>query len=307
MRESSLRVYRCPACSAGLTLTRRSGGGEVVEGTLACACGKVFAVRASVPDLVHPESLLPSDEESRRRYDEGFEDYDLGMKWLFESFYEDEAAVRGRMVDRLEARPGQRVLEVGCGTGRDSWHIIERLRPGGALFLQDLSRNMIGTARKALSGGAVELEFHLGNALYLPFGEREFDAAYHFGGLNTFGDKRRALREMTRVVRPGGKVVVGDESAAPWLRRRLFGRMIMKANPLYRHVPPLASLPENAREVSLHWVLGNAFYLIEYRVGEGPPRLNVDLPIPGGRGGTLRSRYHGSTRRGPRRPRVSPG
>jgi hypothetical protein len=67
--------------------------------------------------------------------------------------------------------------------------------------------------------------------------------------------------------------------------------MILKANPLYRHVPPLACLPENASDVSLHWVLGNAFYLIEYRVGGGPPRLNVDLPIPGRRGGTLRSRY----------------
>src|SRR5207237_1494729 len=135
------------------------------------------------------------------------------------------------------------------------------------------------------------LEFHLSNVLHLPFADGVFDAAYHFGSLNTFGDKRRALLEMTRVVRPGGKVVIGDESVAPWLRRRRFGRMLLKANPLYRHLPPLAALPQNAREVSLHWVLGNAFYFIEFRVGEGPPPLNIDLPIPGRRGGTLRSRY----------------
>jgi ubiquinone/menaquinone biosynthesis C-methylase UbiE len=297
VRRSSLRVYRCPACRGRLELSREREQGEVVRGFLACACGRSFAVRDSVPDLVHPESLLPSDEESRRKYDQGAEDYDVGLNWLFESFYEDENAVRRRMVDRLDALPGHRVLEVGCGTGRDSRQIVERIRPGGALFLQDLSQSMIAIARQSLAGAPIELEFHLSNALHLPFGDGEFDAVYHFGGINTFGDKRRALREMTRVVHPGGKVVVGDESAAPWLRRRLNGRMIMNANPLYRHVPPLASLPENARDVSLHWVLGNAFYLIEYVVGEGPPRLNADLPIPGKRGGTLRSRYYGSAGR----------
>lgn len=85
--------------------------------------------------------------------------------------------------------------------------------------------------------------------------------------------------------------MVGDESAAPRLRRQGFGRVIINANPLYRHLPPLASLPDNATDVSLHWILGNAFYLIEYVVGDGPPRLDLDRPIPGRRGGTLRSRY----------------
>ena len=297
MRTSSLAVYRCPACGGSLALR---GGGDravVVDGVLDCGCGKSFTVLDAIPDFVHPESLLPSDEESRREYNQGAENYDAGLRWLFDSFFEDENAVRSRMADRLGARPGSRILEVGCGTGKDSEHIVQRIQPGGALFLQDLSLRMLELARKALVGAPADLEFHLGNVLHLPFGDHEFDGVFHFGGLNTFGDKSRALREMTRVVRPGGKVVVGDESAAPWLRRLRFGRVIMKANPLYRHLPPLAALPENARDASLSWILGNAFYLIEFRVGDGPPPLDLDLPIPGKRGGTLRSRYDGSRRR----------
>src|SRR5437868_5680508 len=137
---------------------------------------------------------------------------------------------------------------------------------------------------------AIPIEFVLSNAAYLPFADGYFDAAFHFGGLNTFGEVRRALAEMTRVVRVGGKVVVGDEGIAPWLRQKTFGRILMNANPLYKHRPPIECLPENVCNVGLRWILGNAFYLIDYGVGTGAPRVDVDLPIPG-KGDSLRSRY----------------
>ena len=43
----------------------------------------------------------------------------------------------------------------------------------------------------------------------------------------------------------------------------------------------------------MRWIIGNCFYLIDFRVGDGPPQLNLDLPHKGRRGGTLRSRYYG--------------
>jgi hypothetical protein len=64
----------------------------------------------------------------------------------------------------------------------------------------------------------------------------------------------------------------------------------MNANPLYEYEPPLDLLPERARNVSIRWILGNAFYVIRYEVGSGPPPLDLDLPIPG-KGDSLRSRY----------------
>jgi len=93
-------------------------------------------------------------------------------------------------------------------------------------------------------------------------------------------------------VKPGGKVVIGDEGIAPWQRRRLIGRILVKANPLYAHRPPLADLPETALDVRLRWIIANAFYVIDYRVGAAPPGVELDLPIPG-KGDTLRSRYYG--------------
>jgi hypothetical protein len=98
---------------------------------------------------------------------------------------------------------------------------------------------------------------------------------------------------MTRVVRPGGKVVVGDEGIAPWLRRRLHGRILIRTNRLYKHRPPLELLPVDVREVRLQWLLGDAFYLIDYRVGDGPLEMDIDLPMPR-KGDTLRSRFYGA-------------
>ncbi|MGZ4314402.1 MAG: class I SAM-dependent methyltransferase [Gaiellaceae bacterium] len=237
---------------------------------------------------------MPSDAEFQEKYDASAEMYDSGLAWLFAAFRSDEAELRKGMVDLLELRPGARVLETGCGTGKDSEYICGQIHPDGTLYAQDLSLGMLEVARRKLAGGPPgKVEYVLSNASYLPFADNTFDAAYHFGGINTFGELRRALREMTRVVRVGGKIVVGDEGIAPWLRRRIFGRILVKANPLYAHRPPLDAIPENAADLRLQWILGNAFYVIDYRVGSGPPFVDLDLPIPG-KGDSLRSRYYSS-------------
>ena len=63
--------------------------------------------------------------------------------------------------------------------------------------------------------------------------------------------------------------------------------------PFWQHRPPLAAIPDNAADVRLQWILGNAFYVIDYRVASGPPFVDLDLPIPG-KGDSLRSRYYAS-------------
>jgi ubiquinone/menaquinone biosynthesis C-methylase UbiE/uncharacterized protein YbaR (Trm112 family) len=291
VKSATLEILRCPVCGSTL-VADATDRGEIESGTLSCACGRKFRIDDGIPDLVHPPNLLPSDAEFQQKYDIGAEDYDSGLAWLFEAFRVDEAELRNGMIDLLELRPGARVLETGCGTGKDSQYIAQRIGPQGSLYAQDLSLGMLRVARRKLSG-AGNLEFVRSNASYLPFADDAFDAAFHFGGINAFGDVRRALTEMNRVVGVGGKVVVGDEGIAPWLRRRLFGRILVKANPLYAHRPPLAALPDHADAVRVQWILGNAFYVIDYRVAESPPFVDLDLPIPGKRD-TLRSRYYGS-------------
>ena len=99
---------------------------------------------------------------------------------------------------------------------------------------------------------------------------------------------------MARVVRVGGKVVFGDEGLAPWLRNATYGEILQNSNKLYRYTPPIDLLPESARDASLRWLLGNAYYVIDFRVGDGPPPLDLDLPIVGRRGGTHRTRFYGN-------------
>jgi len=296
MKKSVLANLRCLVCrqegKLG-TAHEYEEGVEILEGELSCRCGQKYSIQKGIANFTYPERLLPLDEEFRQKYDQGAGQYEIGLEWLFKSFFEDENSVRSKMVDLLEIQPGFRVLDVGCGTGRDSLHIARQLESKGELYVQDISLEMLGNAKRNLAMAGVPVEYFLGNASYLPFADRFFDAVFHFGGLNAFGEKRKALSEMTRVVRIGGKIIVGDEAVAPWLRRKLYGRVLVKANPLYKHSPPLDCLPPNAQNVTLRWILGNAFYLIEYRAGGGPPQLDMDLPIPG-KGDTLRSRYYGA-------------
>jgi len=295
VKRTAAPFYRCAATTQPLTLEVFSAAGdEIIEGALVSPSGAVYSIRGGVPDFTYPEELQPSDEEFLRKYEGGAQQYDVGLQWLFRSFFLNQESVRAAMVARLELQPGARVLEVGCGTGKDTLHIARALAGSGELFAQDISPAMLAIAKTETAEAAVPIEFSVGNAAYLPFADGQFDAVFHFGGINEFGDITRALAEMTRVTRIRGKVVVGDEGIAPWMRDRPFGQILINANPLYRHTPPLAMLPEAARDVHLNWIIANAFYLIDYRVGEGPPAVNLDLPIPG-KGDTLRSRFDRKT------------
>lgn len=295
MKQYSLPKLRCPACKQGLKLEiLNKVGSEIIEGRLICQCGRNYPIQNGTPNFIYPDKLLSSDEEFLQKYNKGAEQYDTGIDWLYKSFYEDEDSVRSQVVELLGVQSGSCVLEVGCGTGRDALHIARHIGSEGKLYVQDISTEMIKISKRKLASLQTPVEYFLSNAAYMPFADGVFDAAFHFGALNTFSEIGRVLAEMTRVVCTGGKVVVGDESVPPWLRKRLFGRILMKANPLYKHKPPLDRLPENVQNVCLRWILGNAFYVIEYRVGSMPPKLDLDLPIPGKRGGTLRSRYYGT-------------
>jgi ubiquinone/menaquinone biosynthesis C-methylase UbiE len=284
----------CPATGDRLILlVEMIRDDRVWEGSLATECGTRYPIRNGIPNLIYPAELPSSDARNLAYYEHEAERYDQNLPFTFRVFGADEVRIRNALIDGLNLSPNSRVLETGCGTGRDSELIARRLGPEGRLYLQDLSPAMLRKAVERLAGSWVPVEFALANACHLPFPDRAFDAVYHTGGLNTFSDAGRALREMTRVTRPGGKIVVGDESMAPWLRETEFGQVLMHTNPHYRHELPLAHLPVEARNVVVRWLLGGMSYAIEYEVGVGEPAADFDAEIPGPRGGTLRTRYYG--------------
>lgn len=291
MKTPRSQVYVCPETRRPLRLDQVDGD----SGRLVTDDGsRSYDVRGGIPDLVFPRQLPEEDQRAVEMYDRTADVYDEYLPLTFMTFNEDEEQVRERLVDKLELSPSSVVLETGCGTGRDSEVIARRLGADGRLYLQDLCPTILAKAVEKLSGRFdVPMEFAVANGYYLPFPDNFFDATYHFGGLNTFGDIPRAFAEMTRVTKPGGKVVVGDESMPVWLRQTEFGKVLMNSNPHYRYDLPLAHLPVEARNVRLEWIIGGVFYVIDYRVGEGEPQANLDFEIPGARGGTHRTRYYG--------------
>jgi ubiquinone/menaquinone biosynthesis C-methylase UbiE len=296
MKQNTATLYLSPITKEELALNvEQAVEDEVITGTFATASGQRYPIVSGIPYLVTEVPETPDVKLNREYYAQVGTVYDEGMNWLFSSFYEDEQALRRKMVDLLEINSASRVLEIGAGTCRDSAEIISRLGPTGQMFISDLSPEMLTAGRVRIENviAAKQVEFLVCDAAFLPFPDNYFDAIYHFGGLNLFGDQAASFQEFTRVVKVGGKVVVGDEGLPPWLHSTTFGKILTNSNPLYRHEPPLKLLPIEAREVCVQWLLGNAFYLIDYRVGEGEPALNLDLPIPGKRRGTHRTRYYG--------------
>ena len=105
-----------------------------------------------------------------------------------------------------------RVLEVGCGAGRVTV-LLARRRPHVELTGLDLSATMIDLARKQ-GAGTPNVFFRVGDAMRLPCDDDAFDGAFSISSIKHWPDPARGVREMARVVRPGGMVFVLEADAA---------------------------------------------------------------------------------------------
>jgi demethylmenaquinone methyltransferase / 2-methoxy-6-polyprenyl-1,4-benzoquinol methylase len=117
---------------------------------------------------------------------------------------------RRRAADLAALSSGNRALDVATGTGDLAFELAGRVAPGGEVLATDFSERMLEIAREkaaARSASAV-VRFEAANALALPYRDHEFDAATVGFGARNFSDLEAGLREMARVVRPGGRVVV---------------------------------------------------------------------------------------------------
>ena len=257
--------------------------------------GNDFPIKNGVPNFIFPKELPKSDLESIAWYKNNAAVYDNFLPMTFNTFGVDEDEERQKMINSLKLERNHKVLETGCGTGRDSEKIANELGEDGELYMQDISEEIlkIGIEKFSKKSFKPKIKFSLANGCYLPFEDNYFDRIFHFGGLNTFGDIKRAFSEMVRVCKPGGRIVVGDENMPIWLRETEFGKVLMNSNPHYRYNLPLEHLPVESRNVKLEWFIGGVFYFISFDVSEGEPTANIDFKIPGIKGGTHRTRYYG--------------
>jgi len=138
------------------------------------------------------------------------------------------------IMQRIERESGllrdKHLLEIGCGMGYDS---LEFLKRGVRVTAIDLTENAVRFARKHFEVEGVKPEaVQVGNALSLPFADETFDAVWSNGVLHATGDTQRAIDEVWRVLKPGGRAIISHFYRKPswmWTVHRL-GREPIEAH-----------------------------------------------------------------------------
>lgn len=169
----------------------------------------------------------------------------------------------------VDPQPGERILDVACGTGTST---VPLAKSGAAVVGVDFSREMIAQAGRKHPN----IQFRYADAMKLPFGDDEFDAVTISFGLRNVQDPKRALAEMYRVLKPGGRLVVCEFSKPPraLLRAGYYAYLkvvapaivgVTSSNPdAYRYlVDSIRAWPDQG--TLSQWIRGVGFTRVAYR------------------------------------------
>jgi demethylmenaquinone methyltransferase/2-methoxy-6-polyprenyl-1,4-benzoquinol methylase len=140
---------------------------------------------------------------------------------------------------------GDTVVDVATGTGDMAFEVAEHVTPGGHVVGVDVTEPMLAIARRKAAGKKLPVAFEVGDALHLEYPDGRFDAATCGFGIRNVDDRQGALDEMTRVVRPGGRVVILELTppSNPLARRYMdevvprLGGVIARAREAYTYLP----------------------------------------------------------------------
>jgi SAM-dependent methyltransferase len=119
--------------------------------------------------------------------------------------------LRAAAIELLSAQPGQRLIDVGCGSGEVTHLLAGCVGPTGSVTGIDPSETMLREARRRHTADAqAPLEFSVGDASQLDLGDRSVDGAYSERVFQHLQDPATAMAELVRVTKPGGRIVVVD-------------------------------------------------------------------------------------------------
>ncbi|WP_316193064.1 MULTISPECIES: class I SAM-dependent methyltransferase [unclassified Bradyrhizobium] len=184
-----------------------------------------------------------------------------GQRWSDRQEAQDIllAPVSQILIERIAAKPGDRILDIGCGCGGLSIALAGQVAPGGSVLGVDISAPMLERAR-AVAPAGLPAEFVLADATVYPFAPASLDLLVSRFGVMFFADPVASFANIRRALKPGGRVVFAcwrEPKANPW--------MIAPLQAVYRHVPKLPEMaPEDpgpfafASEARVARILGEA-------------------------------------------------
>lgn len=118
---------------------------------------------------------------------------------------------RERLLQALDPRPGERILEIGPGTGYYTLVVAKAVEPKGTLDIFDLQQEMLDhTMRRSRDAGIDNIEPRQGDATQLPYEDGSFDGVFLVTVLGEIPDRHAALSEIRRVLKATGRLVVGE-------------------------------------------------------------------------------------------------
>jgi ubiquinone/menaquinone biosynthesis C-methylase UbiE len=192
-------------------------------------------------------------ESNRAFYDRISEAYD----WIADA---NERAARLAGVEALTLKPGERVLEIGFGTGNEILDLAKLVGPAGKVCGIDISPGMHAVAQRKVTNAALDtpIDLRVADARALPFGDGTFDAAYSSFTLELFPEEDLpvVLSEVRRVLRAGGRIAaVSMANVKPGDKPSLLERTYVW---MHRHFPHIV----DCRPIDLADVLTKAGFRV---------------------------------------------
>ncbi len=263
MNEAHMKTLRCPQCGKNLRLNGGfTPGEEIVNGQVVCEKDHTWEITNRIPSLVYPQ-IRDEDAKWIAEYDEMAEKYDELVEQYNEFLGVNLMEERSNFSQFIPIEGPVRIIDVSIGTAANFMALYDSFKKQMGRFNlhgMDLSTGMLKVSQRKIDEMDFDVSLTHGNVFNPPYQSNYFDIVLHTGGINTFSDIHGALKEMLRLVKSSGIVIVVDEGLSPRMRKTDKGREIIKANNLFDARPPLQFLPKKAQNLEITYVMNETFY-----------------------------------------------